>query len=652
MLFPKGLSMPHICFSCLTGNIKAVLFSCLFISSISQASDENMLRKTFLQAEKQVWNANSITYQNLYKQLHYYPLQPYLDQKRLMSKMKLSSAKEIKDFLSEYENTPLDWPLRKKWLTYLAKRKKAILFQSYFKATTNVELTCQYYRFQLQTGVDPSEVLPKVTKLWLVGKSQPKVCDSLFKQWQKAGYRTKDYIWQRIALAADGGKHTLIPYLTQLLPKKEQYLAELWHKVRRDPAYVKHLSKFKNKSEKAASIVTYGLKRLIWRSPKQALNTYEVAKKLLPFTEQQKQQIALKFALALASKNHLQAHKWLDKVDDKLFNSNLTQWYITDVLREQNWPDIKEKLLTLPVSTQATLQWRYWYSRSLLETGEIKVGNKQLHELAQSRHYYGFLAASFLNIPANYQNKPIEITAKEKELLLKSPTAKRAFELFSIGRFHHARKEWNYWLSELNKRDKLVASKIANELQWYDRAIFTLAKVGYLDDVDLRFPLAFEKNIKRYANQQKINPAWAFAIARRESSFMSDANSPVGAKGLMQIMPGTAKQLARKKISTRELLNAKSNIKLGTKYLRNLRDRHKGNQVLATAAYNAGPYRVKSWLKNSKPLPADIWIETIPYKETREYVKSVLAYQQIYQQKIDAKDGLFGEIITMNIGNK
>ena len=626
-----------------------MILSGLLASAVTSANDENLQRKTFLQAEKQIWNNNSATYQNLYNQLHFYPLQPYLDQKRLMTKIKLSSASEINDFLIKYEGTPLDWPLRKKWLNYLAKRNKPLLFQRYFKATSNVELTCQYYRFQLQTGVVPTRVLPKVSALWLVGKSQPKVCDPLFKQWQKAGYRTNEMIWQRIVLSADGGKHTLIPYLTSLLPKKEQYLAELWHKVRRNPAYVKRLAKFKHKNAKEAEIVAYGLKRLIWRTPQQALDTYALAKSLLPFTTQQQQQITLKFALALASKNHLAARVWLEKVDDELFSSNLTQWYITDALRDQNWKNIKVKLSKLPEVAQQSLKWRYWYSRSLLATGELAAGNALLTELAQSRHYYGFLAASYLKKPANFQNMPLEVSAEEKALIIKSPEAKRAFELFAIGRFHHARQEWNYWLSKLNDREKLVASKIANEMHWYDRAIFTLAKVGYLDDVNLRFPLGFETEIKHYAGNEKINSAWAFAIARRESSFMSDANSPAGAKGLMQIMPGTAKQLARKTVSNRYLLNAKNNIKLGTKYLRNLLDRHDGNQVLATAAYNAGPYRVKSWLKDADSLPADVWIETIPFKETREYVKSVLAYQQIYQHKVGQGGSLFDKIITMNI---
>jgi soluble lytic murein transglycosylase len=421
--------------------------------------------------------------------------------------------------------------------------------------------------------------------------------------------------------------------------------------VRRNPAQVTRLSQFKNKSQQEATVMAYGLKRLIWRDPKQALDTYKVAQQLLPFSDAQQQQIALKFSLALASKNHRQAHVWLDKVDDNVFNSNLIQWYITDTLRGQDWPATKAKLLQLPLSAQESSQWRYWYGRSLLATNAKEQGTQILNKLAQRRHYYGFLAASYMNKPANFQHKPLDIAEKEKLHILKNPAAKRTFELFELGRFHQARKEWNFWLSKLNKREKLVASKIAYELQWYDRAIFTLAKVGYLDDVNLRFPLGFEQEIKHYSHNQNISPAWAFAIARRESSFMSDANSSAGAKGLMQVMPATAKQLTRKKISKTFLLNADNNIKLGTKYLRRLLDRHSGNPVLATAAYNAGPYRVKSWLENSKSLPADVWIETIPFKETREYVKSVMAYQQIYLQKVGQPTALFDQIIDMNISN-
>ena len=231
------------------------------------------------------------------------------------------------------------------------------------------------------------------------------------------------------------------------------------------------------------------------------------------------------------------------------------------------------------------------------------------------------------------------------------PSAKRAFEFYYLGRYIEARREWRFWLTQLNDREKLVAAKLANENGWFDRAIFTLSQVGYLDDVELRFPKAFDKKINQYAQKEEINPAWAFAIARRESSFMTDARSSAGAKGLMQLMPNTAKQLKRGSISWQYLYDADNNIQLGTKYLRKLLDKNKGNQVLATAAYNAGPHRVKAWLKNSSAMPADIWIETIPFKETRNYVKSVLAYQEIYQHKAGQVSQVFEQVINMNIGD-
>jgi len=626
----------------------SVSISCLI--STSSLAEQLSFRKIFQQAEKHVWQPNTARYQTMYQQLHYYPLQPYLDQKRLIHEMKLSNVEEISKFLQKYKGSPLDWPLRKKWLKYLAKNNNSVLFQRFFVPTSNVELTCQYYRYQLRSGVSEFKILPQISSLWVVGKSQPKVCDPLFNRWEKAGYRNKENVWQRIALAADGGKHTLIPYLTNLLPENEKYLGKLWHKVRRDPAYISQMNRFPHKSVKEATIAAYGLKRLIWRDPKKALKTYSKVIEVLPFSDSQLQQIVLKFAIALASKNHKNAKEWLAKVDESLQSTNIVQWRMADLLRGQDWPEIKNNLKALPQTLHANNQWRYWYGRSLLETGNEILGNEVLSKLADKRHYYGFMAASAIQQNVNLQNKPLEITNTEKAELLKNPAAKRAFEFFHIGRFHSARREWNYWLSQLNDREKLGASRIAYEVKWFDRAIFTLSKVGYLNDVDLRFPLAFEDEIMHSSSNYKINPAWAFAIARRESSFMADANSPAGAKGVMQVMPATAKQLHKRKINNKYLMNADQNIKLGTKYLKRLLDRYDGNQILATASYNAGPYRVKGWLKDLKPMPADIWIETIPYKETRDYVKSVMAYQEIYQLKVGQKKSLFDQIFKMSIG--
>jgi len=630
--------------------LKNVLcISVLLCSTVVNAIENTHHRKLFLEAEKTIWRAKPTEFQKLYKELNAYPLKPYLDQQRLMYKINIKDAKEIESFLMAYQGTPLDWPLRKKWLEYLVKKNKKSLFLAHYKSSSNADLNCAYYRYSLGNGASKKVIFPQVTKLWTVGKSQPKICDPLFSQWQKAGYRTEDIVWQRIRLAADGGKHTLLPYLTKLLPDSDKYLGKLWHKVRRSPAYITRRNAFTQFNTREAEIFTYGVKRLIWREPDKAINIYNKLKGKLKLTLKQQQDITQSFALSLANKKHPKAQKWLHQVDDSLLSSSVVQWRIADVLRKQEWPLILRELESFPTEQQQTKQWQYWHSRSLIETNNKEKGLAALKQLAASRHYYGFLAASYLNIPFSLQNDPIKVTENEKSHILKHPAAKRAFELFHIGKYSYARKEWNYWLSQLSDHEKLVASTISHQEKWFDRAIFTLSKVGYLNDVDLRFPLAFQEDIRKYAKKNKIDPAWAFAIARRESSFMSDANSGAGAKGLMQIMPATAKQLARKRVSTKYLFDAKNNVKLGTLYLKQLSEKYKGNNVLATASYNAGPHRVKQWVKETSNMPIDMWIETIPFKETREYVKSVLAYQQIYQHKIGKKDALFAYLINSKI---
>lgn len=638
--------------------VSKILFTLTLVSySVNLLASEPLVltvdkvqQQKFIKAEKLSFKSNSAQYQALYNQLHYYSLQPYLDQRRLLHKMHLTDAKEITQFLEKYQGTPLDWPLRKKWLNYLAKKKQGALYLEAYQPTSNAKLTCYQLNFGLQSGLPESVVLPQVTKLWVVGKSQDKVCDPLFERWQKAGYRTNDVVWQRIGLAADGGKHTLIPYLTKLLPPEQQYLGSLWHKVRRDPSMVSKLKYFPNNSIRETEILTYGLKRLIWHYPDSALRSYKKAQLKFTFTLAQQQKIEEKFALALSAKNHHAAQLWLDKLDYSLLSNNMLQWRLSQALKQKDWNRLIVELKQLPKEYKDDLKWKYWYARALIATGVNERGEFLLQQLANERHYYGFLAASHVQKPVNLQHKPLEFTLAEKHEVINYPAAKRAFEFHSLGRYQQARSEWNYLLKKLNSREKLIAAKIASENQWFDRGIFTLANVGYLDDIDLRFPKAFGEEITRNARAQKISPSWAFAIARRESSFMSDANSSVGAKGLMQLMPNTAKSLKKRSVSNHYLLNAENNIQLGTKYLKILLNKNKGNQVLATASYNAGPYRVGTWVSSKKSVPADIWIETIPYKETRNYVKSVLAYQEIYQHKPGQVSQLFEKVINMSIG--
>ena len=221
------------------------------------------------------------------------------------------------------------------------------------------------------------------------------------------------------------------------------------------------------------------------------------------------------------------------------------------------------------------------------------------------------------------------------------PEFSRAKELIEIGHLQRAHKEWQFAVNKLDQQGLMALARVANDWGWHNRAIRTIIDANHWNDLSIRFPMPYEKSFGKAASTVKLPSSWLFAIARQESAFSEKAKSSAGARGLMQLMPATAKQTARKiglKSRGNSLYDPEFNIKLGSSYLSMMHDRFKKNRALATAAYNAGPHRVDRWIKSAVALPIDAWIETIPYDETRRYVKNVLAFDAIYQYKLGEKN--------------
>ena len=207
-----------------------------------------------------------------------------------------------------------------------------------------------------------------------------------------------------------------------------------------------------------------------------------------------------------------------------------------------------------------------------------------------------------------------------------------------MGQVTDARRQWNWTTRNMNNRELAVAAVIARQWGWYDRAILTVARSDHLDDLELRFPLLYRDTIEANAAQYGVDPSWVYGVVRQESAFVVDARSQAGALGLMQLMPSTGRLTGRKlniRIrNNRALLDIENNLRLGMGYLKEVLGRNNGNQVLATASYNAGPNRVSSWMPE-QPMDADIWVETIPYNETRDYVKNVMSYTTVYNYRLE-----------------
>ena len=630
--------------------LKFVVILCFSKISFANEGDTEQLRKWFSRAEAIASRPKSSESKLLRKKLKNYPLAPYVTLKTLRRFPYLSNQPQIDDFLTQYSGTPLDRPLRKVWLEYLAKEQQGKLFLQYYQDIGNVPLHCHWLRFRLQAGEDKEEILLAVNKLWLVGKSQPKACDPLFSVWKKAGKLTESLIYERLKLAANGGKHTLIPYLKKQLPSEKQYLADLWLKVRRSPSYVTKIQLFKNRfPELENEILIYGLRRLVWRDRDLALSAWQKLAKTRTFTELQELRVKERFAVALAVANHSEAGEWLDKAVATSQDIEVLRWQLAHVLRQRNWHKVNEVAERGYSVAQNEHVFQYWLARSFAELGKQKSADEHFSELAKQRHYYGFMSSAKLSkapamLDAAAQYGPDQLTEVRQH-----PAALRAFEFLQLKRLTNARREWRYLLTQLSAEQQTKAAVLADSWGWHDQAIRTFSYSGYLNDVKRRFPTAYSDSILKHAKAVKVEPEWAFAITRRESAFMPDANSSAGAKGLMQVMPNTAKYLEKKRVKNALLFKPDFNIELGTRYLRYLLGRMGNNPVLATASYNAGWRRVQNWLPKTNDVPFDVWVESIPYKETREYVKAVLTYKQIYAWQIDEGKSLFNKYAEMKV---
>lgn len=596
-------------------------------------------RAAFLRAEKTIWRMNSDEFLSTVRSLDDYPLVPYLIARKISDSFSLRDETQIRAFLDTYGASPIGQNVRRNWLFYLARKKKYSLFVDFYKPSSNTKLRCHYIDAQIKQGLDEAVFYEQIASLWTVGKSQPKECDGIFKTWIKADQLTEDLILLRIEKAADGGSHTLIPYLRSLLPKDKQYLADLWRKTRRNPSYVKSLNRFPAKYPNIeGDIISYGLSRLIWRDTDLAVSTMLKAEKSKVFNNAQKAKIYDAFGIKLAIDNASNAETWLIKSAEVSDNPQVIRWHLAYLLKQQDWQKIALLIEKSAPQLVAAKDYTYWLARAYEMLGRDPQAKVLYNQLAQSRHYYGFLASARLGQAFSLQDEPLQISHIEAQVVLSNAASERAFELKALKRFHYARAEWRHMQRQLDKRHKLVSTVISSAWGWHDQSIFTFSREDYLDDVSRRFPTAYQDLIVQEANKNNIEPEWVFAIARRESSFMTDAISSADARGLMQVLPSTAKYLEKRRVSSSQLLDADTNVRIGNKYLRYLMNKLDDNSVLATASYNAGWRRVLEWLPETEPLEADIWVEIIPYRETRNYVKAVMAYKQIYRAQLIKPD--------------
>lgn len=606
------------------------------------------LREEFSQAEHSAGRADANEFLQLYERFHAYPLWPYLESAYLQNNVSLDNEARITGFMQRYYGSAAERSLRDTWLNYLSRRNDAERYQRDFVNRGSELQICRYLSFRLRTEGGSNELWDMVNTRWLQSSSQPRACDPVFRAWQDAGQRTEDRIWQRFDLAVNAGNWSLARYIRSLLPDSEQTLANEIIRIRQRPARLSQYERLAGDSARARDHAFLALQRLIWQDLRQAQRLWPSLNERFEFTAGQSNATVSLIGVVMSVRAEPQARQWFDNQEVSALSEPALHWYLAALLRESDFSAVLDLTEQLPQSAQQ----RYWQARALQSLNRPLEAEPLWQELARERHYYGFMASAQLNQPVNMERESVTVTPQALDALLSKPEVQRSYEFFKLERYFEARREWNLARSQFNEDERLASAVLAYQWEWLDQSIRELAQLGQLRDLERRFPLGYADLLVSAAESQGIDPAWAFAIIRRESAFQTDAVSPVGARGLMQIMPDTAEYLQRRQpggqVRRVNLNKPEDNIRLGTRYLADLLNRTSGNWLLATASYNAGYNRVRQWAPD-EAMAADMWIETIPYQETRDYVKAILTYQEIYSNLLGRDDKLLKYMHSMQI---
>ena len=626
------------------GRLLSVVSCLIFTTTAGLASAEaaNLAqqRQYYDEAKRALAKGDSGPYRQYANALRDYPLTPYLAYDELTNRLRSASNAEIEKFLAEHGDLPQASWMKLRWLRALAERGDWKPFLDHYDAKLNfTELDCLYGQYQLSHGLT-AEGNATAEKLWLVGKSQPNACDPLFERWAANGQLTEQRRWQRTKLAVESGNYGLANFLIKGMPTLGER-GKLMVEVAQKPQLLKNTARFAPADDAMSDVVGLGLRRLARQNPEDALALLDGYAQRMKFSSDEQVAIARQIGLRLAQRFDLRGLQVMAKYDPQLRDNTVSEWRARLLLRHGRWEEAYQLTQKMPSDLASSNRWRYWNARSLqLAQPNSHQPEVLFQALAKERDFYGFMAADQVKAPYSLNNQPLALDPKVVQKVRNTAGIKRAMEFHARGQIVDGRREW-YHVSRLFSRDELVAqARLAYEMEWYFPAIRTISQAQYWDDLEVRFPMAHRSELVREAKRRDLHSSWVFAITRQESAFMADARSHAGAMGLMQLMPGTAKETARKfgipLASPQQALNPDTNIQLGAAYLSQVYGQFNGNRVLASAAYNAGPGRVRQWLRGANHLSYDVWVENIPFDETRQYVQNVLSYSVIYGQKLNA----------------
>ncbi len=605
------------------------------LAGVARADSLDEQRSRYAQI-KQAWdNRQMDVVQQMLPGLQDYPLYPYLQYRLLTDDLMNEPALSVSQFIQANPTLPPARSLKSRFVNELARREDwrgLLAFSPEPPGTT--ESKCNYYYAKWNTG-QADAAWSGAKALWLSGKNLPSSCDRLFSAWRSSGTQDPLAYLERIRLAMKEGNTSLVTSLANQMPADYQTIASSLISLQNDPDTVLTFARTvgaTNFTRQAAAVAFTRIARQDAENARLMIPSLVQAQQL---NEDQAQELKETVAWRLMGNDiTTEQASWRDDVIMRSQSTTLVERRVRIALGTGDRAGLNTWLARLPMEAKEKDEWRYWQADLLLERGREAEAKEILHSLMQQRGFYPMIAAQRLG-----EDYPLRVdkAGAVNQTLVQGAEMARVRELMYWNMDNTARREWANLITSRSKPEQEGLARYAFEQNWWDLSVQATIAGKLWNHLEERFPLAYKETFARYVSGKDISQSYAMAIARQESAWNPKVRSPVGASGLMQIMPGTATHTVKMfaipgYTSPGQLLDPDTNINIGTSYLQYVYQQFENNRIFASAAYNAGPGRVRTWLGSSAGrIDAVAFVESIPFSETRGYVKNVLAYDAYYK---------------------
>lgn len=578
-----------------------------------------------------------------------HPLFAWMEMAALRARLDSLPVATAQGFLDRNSGSPAGETFRDVWLAQLARRGDWNSFLQAWQPRQDTALRCAHLQAQAASGRKDGQWQQQVSQLWAeAGKSLPDRCDAVIDQLAM----TDALRWQRFDAALAAGQSAIMRRAARGLPADQLALAN------RYAAYLDGADGSASqwpRNERSRAAAAAGLAALARKNPDSAEQLLPAIHNALQLSPEQLGQVKYQIALWTVASYLPGSAQRLAAVPAGAWDERLHEWQVREAMARSDWPAALDALQRMPEAQREDARWQWFTARMLEKTGRQSAAQVWLQRAARSPSFHGYLAADRLNRP--YALCPLELDGDSalRTEVAGNPALQRALMLHQLDRPGWAAREWAHALSGFNDVQRQHAVALASTAGWYDRAVFALKGEQEMRLYSLRFPLHHDADIRRHAAANGLDPAWVAAEIRAESTFNPNARSPANALGLMQVIPSTGQAVANRLglanyRGANSLYDPETNIRIGTAYLRELKEKYGNKPYVVLAAYNAGPTPTGRWLTQRGDFDPDIWIETISYKETRDYVARVLAFSVIYDWRLNGKAVSLGDRIAGRLG--